>query len=163
MIVKCECDCKYCEKGYCTKEEIEITDTGEGMCCDGYEQSEESFLNNFNFDWCLDDGDNKYAHVILTSVFVSLGKVAEYMFENYPLENINCEYYIFDNTLVCGSTHSENRFIISKRKGDFETAKYNKKSAYVENSCEMIRDYKLYDCGILTSVQQKMIANGMNI
>ena len=28
---------------------------------------------------------------------------------------------------------------------------------------EMIRDYKLYDCGILTSVQQKMIANGINI
>ena len=163
MIVKCNCDCKYCEEGICSKEEIIISDTGEGIYCDGYEQSEDSFLNQFEFDWCLDDNDCKYAHVILASVFVSLGKVAKYMFETYPLENINCEYYIFDNTLVCGSTHSDDRFLISKEKGDFESAKYSKKSAYVKNSCEMIRDYKLYDCGILTSVQQKMIANGLNI
>ena len=163
MIVKCECDCKYCEEGICSKEEIEISDTGEGMCCNGYEQSEESFLNKFKFDWCLDDNDCKYAHVILASVFVTLGEVAKYMFETYPLENIDCDYYIFDNTLVCGSTHSENRFIISEAKGVFETAKDNKKSAYVENSCEMIRDYKLYDHGILTSTQQKMIAHGINI
>lgn len=127
MIVKCECDCKYCEKGYCTKEEIEISDTGEGMYCGGYEQSEDGFLNQFEFDWYLDDNDCKYAHVILTSVFVSLGKVAKYMFETYPLENIDCDYYIFDTTLVSGSTHSENRFIISEAKGVFETAKYSKK------------------------------------
>ena len=163
MIVKCNCDCKYCEEGICSKEEITMCDTGEGINCYGYEQLEDSFFSKFEFDWYLDDNDCKYAHVILTSVFVTLGKVAKYMFENYSLENINCEYYIFDNTLVCGSTHSENRFIISKGKENFETAKYNKKSAYVENSCEMIRDYKLYDCGILTSVQQKMIANGLNI
>lgn len=163
MIVKCNCDCKYCEESVCSKEEITMYDTGEGINCCGYEQSEDSFLNQFEFDWYLDDNDCKYAHVILTSVFVSLSKVAKYMFENYPLENIDYEYYIFDNTLVCGNTHSENRFIISEAKGVFETAKYSKKSAYVKNSCEMIRDYKLYDCGILTSVQQKMIANGMNI
>lgn len=36
MIVKCECDCKYCEESICSKEEIEISDTGEGMSCDGY-------------------------------------------------------------------------------------------------------------------------------
>lgn len=163
MIVKCNCDCKYCKEGICSKEEITLYDTGEGMDCDGYEQSEDSFLNKFEFDWCLDDNDHKYVHVILASVFVTLGKVAKYMFENYPLENIDCDYYIFDTTLTCGNTHSEDRFIISEAKGVFETAKYSKKSAYVENSCEMIRDYKLYDCGILTSVQQKMIANGMNI
>ena len=163
MIVKCNCDCKYCEEGICSKEEIEISDTGEGMYCDGYEQSEDSFLNKFEFDWYLDDNDCKYVHVILTSIFSSLGKVTKYMFETYPLENIDCDYYIFDTTLVCGSTHSENRFIISKGKGDFETVKYNKKSAYVKNSCEMIRDYELYDCGILTSTQQKMIANGIDI
>ena len=85
------------------------------------------------------------------------------MFETYPLENIDCDYYIFDTTLVCGSTHSESRFIISRGKGEFKSAKYSKKSAYVKNSCEMIRDYKLYDHGILTSVQQKMIANGIDI
>lgn len=163
MIVKCNCDCKYCEEGICSKEEITISDTGEGMCCVQYEQSEDSFLNKFEFDWYLDDNDCKYVHVILASVFVTLGKVAKYMFENYPLENIDCDYYIFDTTLTCGNTHSEDRFIISEAKGVFESAKYNKKSAYVENSCEMIRDYKLYDCGILTSVQRKMIANGMNI
>ena len=163
MIVKCSCDCKYCEEGICSKEEIIICDTGEGMDCMQYEQSEDGFLNQFEFDWYLDDNDCKYAHIILTSIFSSLGKVAKYMFETYPLENIDCDYYIFDTTLVCGSTHSENRFIISEAKGVFETAKYSKKSAYVKNSCEMIRDYKLYDHGILTSVQQKMIANGMNI
>ena len=163
MIVKCNCDCKYCEEGICSKEEITLYDTGEGMDCDGYEQSEDSFLNKFEFDWYLDDNDYKYAHVILTSMFSSLGKVAKYMFETYPLENIDCEYYIFDNTLVCGSTHSVNRFIISEAKGVFETAKYSKKSAYVKNSCEMIRDYKLYDHGILTSAERKMIAHGIDI
>ena len=163
MIVKCNCDCKYCEEGICSKEEITICDTGEGMNCIEYEQSEDSFLNQFEFDWYLDDNDRKYAHVILASVFVTLGKVAKHMFENYPLENIDCDYYIFDTTLTCGNTHSKDRFIISEAKGVFESAKYNKKSAYVENSCEMIRDYKLYDCGILTSVQQKMIAHGINI
>ena len=70
MIVKCNCDCKYCEEGICSKEEITTYDTGEGINCYGYEQLEESFLNNFNFDWCLDDGDNKYAHVMLTSVLL---------------------------------------------------------------------------------------------
>lgn len=163
MIVKCNCDCKYCEEGICSKEEIIICDTGEGMDCMQYEQSEDSFLNQFEFDWYLDDNNRKYIHVILASVFVTLGKVAKYMFENYPLENIDCDYYIFDTTLTYGNTHSEDRFIISEAKGVFETAKYSKKSAYVKNSCEMIRDYKLYDCGILTSVQRKMIANGMNI
>lgn len=163
MIVKCNRDCKYCEEGICPKEEITLYDTGEGMDCMQYEQTEDSFLNKFEFDWYLDDNNRKYIHVILASVFISLGKVAKYMFENYPLENIDCDYYIFDTTLTCGSTHSENRFIISEAKGVFESAKYNKKSAYVKNSCEMIRDYKLYDCGILTSVQRKMIANGMNI
>ena len=29
MIVKCNCDCKYCEEGICSKEEIIICDTGE--------------------------------------------------------------------------------------------------------------------------------------
>lgn len=163
MIVKCNCDCKYCEEGICSKEEITLYNTGEGVDCDGYEQSEDSFLNQFEFDWYLDDNDRKYVHIILTSVFISLGKVAKYMFETYPLENIDCNYYIFDSTLVYGGTHSENRFIISRGKEDFELANYNKKSAYVENSCEMIRDHELYDYGILTSVQQKMIANGMNI
>ena len=163
MIVKCNCDCKYCEEGLCSKEEITLYDTGEGMDCDGYEQSEDSFLNKFEFDWCLDDNGCKYVHIILTSVFISLGKVAKYMFETHPLENIECDYYVFDSTLVYGGTHSENRFIISEAKGVFETAKYSKKSAYVKNSCEMIRDYKLYDYGTLTSVQQKMIAHGMNI
>lgn len=163
MIVKCNCDCKYCEEGICSKEEIEISDTGEGMSCDGYVQLEDSFLDKFEFNWYLDDNDHKYAHVILASVFTTLGKVANYMFETYPLENINCDYYIFDTTLVQGSTHSENRFIISKVKGNFESVKYNKKSAYVKNSCEMIRDYELYDCGILTSTQRKMISHGINI
>ena len=163
MIVKCNCDCKYCEEGICSKEEIIMCDTGEGMDCMQYEQSEDSFLNQFEFDWYSDDNDCKYVHVILTSIFSSLGKVAKYMFETYPLENIDCDYYIFDTTLLCGNTHSENRFIISEAKGVFETAKYNKKSAYVKNSCEMIRNCELYGCGILTSVQQKMIANGMNI
>ena len=163
MIVKCNRDCKYCEEGICSKEEITMCDTGEGMDCIQYEQSEDSFLNQFEFDWYLDDNDCKYVHVILTSIFSNLCKVAKYMFETYPLENIDCDYYIFDTTLVCGSTHSESRFIISEAKGVFETVKYNKKSAYVENSCEMIRDYELYDHGILTSVQRKMIANGINI
>ena len=163
MIVKCNCDCKYCEEGICSKEEITISDTGEGMYCDGYEQSEDSFLNKFEFDWGLDDNGCKYAHVILASVFVTLGEVAKYMFETYPLENIDCDYYIFDTTLVSGSTHSENRFIISKGKGEFKSAKYSKKSAYVKNSCEMIRDYKLYDHGILTSAERKMIAYGIDI
>ena len=27
MIVKCNCDCKYCEEGICSKEEIIISDT----------------------------------------------------------------------------------------------------------------------------------------
>ena len=163
MIVKCNCDCKYCEEGICSKEEITICDTGEGKNCDGYEQLEDSFFSKFEFDWYLDDNDCKYAHVILTSVFVTLGEVAKYMFETYPLENIDCDYYIFDTTLTCGNTHSENRFIISEAKGVFETAKYSKKSAYVKNSCEMIRDYKLYDHGILTSAERKMIAHGINI
>ena len=163
MIVKCNCDCKYCEEGICSKEEIIISDIGEGMDCMQYEESEDSFLNKFEFDWYLDDNNCKYAHVILASVFVTLGEVAKYMFETYPLGNIDCDYYIFDNTLVCGSTHSESRFVISRGKGEFKSAKYNKKSVYVENSCEMIRDYKLYDCGILTSIQRKMIANGINI
>ena len=163
MIVKCNCDCKYCKEGICSKEEIIISDTGEGMYCDGYEQSEDSFLNQFEFDWYLDDNNCEYIHIILTSTFVTLGRVAKYIFETYPLENIDCDYYIFDTTLLCGNTHSENRFIISKAKGVFETAKYNKKSAYVKNSCEMIRNCELYGCGTLTSVQQKMIANGMNI
>ena len=156
-------DCKYCEEGICSKEEIIMCDTGEGMYCDGYVQSEISFLNKFEFNWCLDDNDCKYIHVILASVFVTLGEVAKYMFETYPLENIDCDYYIFDTTLVCGSTHSESRFIISKEKGVFESAKYNKKSAYVKNSCEIIRDYELYDHGILTSAERKMIAHGINI
>ena len=95
MIVKCECDCKYCEEGVCSKEEIEISDTGEGMSCDGYVQLEDSFLDKFEFNWYLDDNDHKYAHVILASVFITLGKVANYMFETYPLESINCDYYIF--------------------------------------------------------------------
>ena len=94
MIVKCNCDCKYCEEGICSKEEITISDTGEGMYCDGYVQSEISFLNKFEFDWWLDDNDRKYVHIILTSVFISLGEVAKYMFETYPLENIDCDYYI---------------------------------------------------------------------
>ncbi|WP_291625947.1 hypothetical protein [Clostridium sp.] len=163
MIVKCNCDCKYCEEGICSKEEIIICDTGEGMNCIQYELPEDSFLNRFEFDWYLDDNDCKYVHVILASVFITLGEVAKYMFETYPLENIDCDYYIFDTTLTCGSTHSENRFIISEAKGVFETAKYSKKSAYVKNSCEMIRDYKLYDHGILTSAERKMIAHGINI
>ena len=163
MIVKCNCDCKYCEEGVCSKEEIIISDTGEGMDCMQYEQSEDSFLNKFEFNWCLDDNDCKYIHVILASVFGTLGKIARYMFETYPLENIDCDYYIFDTTLVCGSTHSESRFIISKEKGVFESAKYNKKSAYVKNSCEIIRDYELYDHGILTSAERKMIAHGIDI
>lgn len=163
MIVKCNCDCKYCEEGICSKEEITISDTGEGMYCDGYEQSEDSFFNQFEFNLRLDDNDCRYLHVILASVFVPLGRVAKYMFETYPLENMDCDYYIFDTTLTCGSTHSENRFIISEAKGVFETAKYSKKSAYVKNSCEMIRDYKLYDHGILTSAERKMIAHGINI
>lgn len=163
MIVKCNCDCKYCEEGICSKEEIIMCDTGEGINCYGYEQLEDSFFDKFEFDWYLDDNDCKYVHIILTSVFISLGKVAKYMFETYPLENIECDYYIFDSTLVYGGTHSENRFIISRGKEDFESANYNKKSAYVKNSCEMIREYKLYDYGALTSAQQKMIAHGINI
>ena len=163
MIVKCSCDCKYCEEGICSKEEIIICDTGEGMDCMQYEQSEDGFLNQFEFDWYLDDNDCKYAHIILTSIFSSLGEVAKYIFETYPLENIDCDYYIFDTTLVSGSTHSENRFIISKGKGEFKSAKYNKKSAYVKNSCEIIRDYELYDHGILTSAERKMIAHGIDI
>ena len=48
MIVKCNCDCKYCEEGICSKEEITMCDTGEGINCYGYEQLEDSFLVNLN-------------------------------------------------------------------------------------------------------------------
>ena len=161
MIVKCECDCKYCEKGYCTKEEIEISDTGEGMYCGGYEQSEESFLNQFVFEYKEDDYGVRYCHIVFTSVFASFSSIAYYMIEEYPLVNIDCKYYIFDMSLV-GGYGCTNRFVVSEGK-DFDDMSYSKKSAYVKNSCEIIRDYKLYDCGTLTSVQQKMIANGMNI
>lgn len=44
MIVKCNCDCKYCEEGICSKEEITMYDTGEGINCYGYEQLEDSFF-----------------------------------------------------------------------------------------------------------------------
>lgn len=36
MIVKCACDCKYCEEGICSKEEIIISDTGEGKYAEIY-------------------------------------------------------------------------------------------------------------------------------
>ena len=44
MIVKCNCDCKYCEEGICSKEEITISDTGEDYCLISYSSTSKSIF-----------------------------------------------------------------------------------------------------------------------
>lgn len=160
MIVNCDdINCKHCsENNICTKDIINLSsDPYEGMHCYGFERNYEKELDYF--DEKLISFNDGYALVVFRKSLhhdFSMYRKAigdDFNVYSYPI--------IYDETIRQG-THSECRYYSIEGK---EVTRYSSKDKeLIKASCDWLRENNnVLDSSILSSIQKKMISQGMNI
>lgn len=155
-MVKCEAkNCINCTDGRCKLDSINLTSETEGFWCEQHEVKTNIILDGFAENWISYKGG--YALLVTR---LNMGYDFSQYYKLTKEENDKLSYpVIYDNTLWCG-TKAEHRYWSIDETG---AIKYNPKDKELNKAtCDYLRKNN-NNFGILTSIQRKMIMEGINI
>lgn len=153
--VKCNMnDCIHYTKEGCLSETIDLYIDYEDSSCREYKQSEKSFLNEFKVI-----NEDEYYQIVVLNYTIDMGRLFKYC-EN----NLKNKPNILDLTIKNGSKNYE-RYVYINGNTYIKLLENNELNIDIkrlkENSCNTIRENDSY--GVLTSIQERMIKNGIII